>query len=401
MRRRTIALAYSLLFILLSTSTAMAATSDLSLANTLFGVRLISNAACTASDGSVVLGGMDPYSSFDDSCSVAIMHCVDPSVDGNHVLWTYEANVEENAHSFISELQALPDNSICALLTIYAKDEKGSQKQRILRLKDGKVISEQEVAEGVSKFMALPNGLLLYAYHVSDQPSPKSTLSLYDHESRLVWECVFQDDVTVSRLLAAEDGYFLVGSKKRDNKVQVGYVAKLSFTGSMLWERQVPSEVDSAYRDAALTTEGDIVAVGGVYQDSYSSTFAQAIIACYSSEGETKWSDAQSYDELSFFWDSIAITNHGFVMVGTNNFESATVSVSHYDKNGHRIYSWNEPISTQIDRTVYLGLIATSDESVYLCATGDTGWWLKGDQVPHGDPRYLTNLHKLNYESPL
>lgn len=99
-------------------------------------------------------------------------------------------------------------------------------------------------------------------------------------------------------------------------------------------------------------------------------------------------------------WSSIAYTGEGFVVAGSNNFERGSLSISHYDKNGKKVFFWDEPISKELDIVEEILLIEATPGEVVLAVTGDTGWKREGRRPSSGTPLYKTHLKHLPYLSP-
>ena len=383
-----------LLAVVLIISPTLAASTHISV-----DICLTESSVCTLQDGSIVMGGYDPYSTLYDKSRSAWMLCIATAENEYNQPWKYEANNGNDTYGFFQGLQALPDDSVCALLTMLENDPI-QQKVSIIRVKNGKKVSERPVADGTTNFMYTPDGLLLFAYDIATQNSDLSTLSFYDNANRLRWEKHFRQNTTVSKILTAGDGYYIIGSRTAE-RVTARYIAKLNMDGELLWERAEKVENGSMFNDVAFTKEGNLVAVGGNYESADASEFAKAVIACYTPSGSLKWQDELCFDELSFHWSSVACMDESIVAVGSNNLESATVSAAHYDLNGHKLFYWDEPVSNEIDRSTYIQLIPAGTDNVYLIVTGDTGWWFTRKPIKPGELRYKTVLEKLEYKSPL
>lgn len=385
--------ACGLICMLILASIAHAESISASLSGQIWNLDLTRSPMAYTDEGTIVLAGRDGNASPTDDTIEARLYCIDGQ--GN-LLWQYISGAPGTKNYFYNVSQ-LPngDIQVCQRIT-----QGVMERDCLLRVRQGELISQMELPEDVMTMYSLGNDLLLVTpredWLENGAMQYIFELSLLSPEGELLWSCCLEEPCTVSGVAALPEGYAIFGSQFDAQGAFHPYLAVLNAVGQTQWSLTMPQQ-SARYQDAAVSDEGNIVVVGGTYENADGTGFPTALIACYTPEGKLLWQREEDYHELGFLYETIAKVPEGYVATGANSSAGASTHIVFYDHDGGIIFQWDEPLPTEYQRLNRLWL-QTIGKDVYLVACGiygDTGWPLQGAR------EFRTNIKNIYYYSPL
>lgn len=116
----------------------------------------------------------------------------------------------------------------------------GTQKNNLLKIRDGKLISREELGPSLIHIVADRGGLLLYQGDSSVTPGnednghPKS-LTAFSSDMQIRWQQTYPNELMFNGILPVSDGYVVYGYVDEQNASFKQYIAQLDTKGNMRW----------------------------------------------------------------------------------------------------------------------------------------------------------------------
>lgn len=185
------------------------------------------------------------------------------------------------------------------------------------------------IGSGVTKGVVMQNDGYIYTVTYSNPPNPSTfSLSQYDNDGILTneWSYPHADVLYVTKLVATQDGGFLVAGRKttpESGGLANGWVAKISAAKTVEWETEISSDYGKPLFTATQTTDGDFLVAGYKSNENETSDFYLAKLDTF---GNLIWEKEYGGSENEDIWAVTELANGNYICAGATISSDGDVS---------------------------------------------------------------------------